>query len=434
LIYPEGDRTAPPSGRMPEGGYFFDTIVRQAEIDDDNLNPEDNLEEFGLVSDDDLDHFKRSCLEAEKSGRGIVATFGGMAFGDIAMVPAPDLKYPKGIRDITEWYISTMTRADYIHEVFEKQSEIALKNLVKIYDAVGNLPDAVFICGTDFGTQTSQFCSTDSYEDMYAPYYRKITTWIHENTMRKTFKHSCGAVEPFMPHFIDSGFDIINPVQCLADGMEPAHLKNTYGKSLTFWGEGVDTQKTPLIGTGSIIKSAEEFPLSYRQAMDALEKNGASYLTGIVFQYPRKLEKLFFSALSKSDRTESIGILNNFFELLSQPHIRFKECRMSLIEFMIQLRCFTEDQGDANGRSLSENLLRDVMLHEDRLSLLSWVAKPLMDYLISRRIDLACMLLADTRMPVKEIAVKSGYNDVNYFGKVFKKQMGYSPREFRFKS
>ncbi|MCK5249669.1 MAG: methyltransferase, partial [Spirochaetaceae bacterium] len=54
LIYPEGDRTAPPSGRMPESGYFFDSIVRQPAIDDESLDPQDNLEEFKPVTDDDL--------------------------------------------------------------------------------------------------------------------------------------------------------------------------------------------------------------------------------------------------------------------------------------------------------------------------------------------------------------------------------------------
>ena len=50
LVYPQGDTSVPPSGRMPRGGYFFDCIVRQDPIDEENLNPEDNMEEFGLIS------------------------------------------------------------------------------------------------------------------------------------------------------------------------------------------------------------------------------------------------------------------------------------------------------------------------------------------------------------------------------------------------
>jgi len=49
--------------------------------------------------------------------------------------------------------------------------------------------------------------------------------------------------------FIDGGFDILNPVQCTAVGMDPQHLKSTYGDRLTFWGGGVDTQTVLQFGT-----------------------------------------------------------------------------------------------------------------------------------------------------------------------------------------
>jgi uroporphyrinogen-III decarboxylase len=42
---------------------------------------------------------------------------------------------------------------------------------------------------------------------------------------------------------IEAGFDIINPVQINARDMDPAMLKREYGKQVTFWGGGVDTQK-----------------------------------------------------------------------------------------------------------------------------------------------------------------------------------------------
>jgi uroporphyrinogen-III decarboxylase len=67
-------------------------------------------------------------------------------------------------------------------------------------------------------------------------------------------KHCCGAVEPFMKNFIDSGFDIINPVQINAAGMVPEHLKKEYGDHLTFWGGGVDTQKMLPFGKPEEVK------------------------------------------------------------------------------------------------------------------------------------------------------------------------------------
>lgn len=249
LIYPQGDTSAPPSGRMPKNGYYFDSIIRQQPIDDEKLDPTDNTEEFGPISDINLAHFKREVERASATGRAVVASFGGTSFGDIAMVPGPALKHPKGIRDVSEWYMSTVTRQDYIHEVFTRQLNVALGNLAKIHAAVGNAVDAVFVCGTDFGTQSSTFCSSATFEKLYEPYYCKVNAWIHEHTTWKTFKHSCGAVAGFMPRFIASGFDIINPVQCSAKGMDPAMLKANYGKQLTFWGGGVDTQKVLPFGT-----------------------------------------------------------------------------------------------------------------------------------------------------------------------------------------
>lgn len=249
LIFPEGDTSVPASGKMPKAGFFFDAIIRQEPIDDTNLNVEDNLEEFSPVSDEDLNYWKEKIESAAESGRSVVASFGGTAIGDIALVPAVNLKHPKGIRDITEWYMSTVMRTDYLHQLFEKQTDIAIANLNKINRLAGDKVDAVFLCGTDFGTQDTQFCGPDTFDDLYAPYYKKLNNWIHENTSWKSFKHSCGAVEPLMKHFIESGFDIINPVQISAAGMDPAHLKKEYGNDLVFWGGGVDTQKVLSFGT-----------------------------------------------------------------------------------------------------------------------------------------------------------------------------------------
>jgi uroporphyrinogen-III decarboxylase len=240
---------------MPAGGYFFDTIVRQEPIDEDRLNVEDNLEEFQPVSGEDLDYFERSVKEAAATGLPVVATFGGTAFGDIALVPAPFLKYPKGIRDVAEWYMSTSSRRDYVHAIFERQCEVGIENLAKIHARVGDLVSVVFICGTDFGTQSSAFCSVPAFRELYLPYYKRVNDWIHRHTGWKTFKHSCGSVERFIPSFIEAGFDVLNPVQCSAANMAPEHLKRTYGGRIVFWGGGVDTQKTLPFGTPEQVRA-----------------------------------------------------------------------------------------------------------------------------------------------------------------------------------
>jgi hypothetical protein len=275
FIYPQGDRTAQPSGHMPATGFFFDTIIRQPPIQEDRLNPDDNLEEFGLISKDNINYYKRQVDIAGKSGRGIVAAVSGTAFGDIALVPAPFLKEPKGIRDIAEWYMSTAIRQDYIHSIFSRQLEYAIENLKRVYRAVGDKIDVLFLCGTDFGTQTGTFCSVDTYRSLWKPYYSKLNGWIHENTNWKTFKHSCGAVFDFIEEFIDSGFDIINPVQCSAKGMDAAKLKKTYGDRIVFWGGGVDTQNTLPFGT------PQEVYEQVRKRIDIFSENGGFVFNSI---------------------------------------------------------------------------------------------------------------------------------------------------------
>ncbi len=255
LMYPQGDTSVPPSAKMPSAAYFFDAVNRQGVIDDANLNPEENLEEFSLISEEDVAYWKLETGKSVHSERGLVANFGGTGIGDIALVPGLNLKHPKGIRDVSDWYMSTLMRTDYLHHIFEKQTDIAVENLKMVKEATGDTVDVAFICGTDFGTQDSSFCSIETFQELYAPYYKKINNWIHENTRWKTFKHSCGAVEPFMERFIEAGFDIINPVQINAAGMDPVLLKEKYGDRLTFWGGGVDTQKVLPFGTPEEVKA-----------------------------------------------------------------------------------------------------------------------------------------------------------------------------------
>ncbi len=249
LMYPQGDTTISPSAIMPKVGYFFDALERQGPIDDLKLSVEDNLEEFGLINENDLLYWGKQLNLVNHEFKAIVATLGGTALGDIALVPGVDLKNPKGIRSVSEWYMSTLTREDFIKKLYDKQTDIALENMEQLYKVIGNKIDVAYICGTDFGTQNSTFCSPATFATIWLPYYKKVNDWIHQNTSWKTFKHTCGAIEPLMNLLIESGFDIINPVQINASNMDARTLKKKYGDRVVFWGGGVDTQGVFAFGT-----------------------------------------------------------------------------------------------------------------------------------------------------------------------------------------
>ncbi len=250
LQYPGGDRSIPPSGRMPAGGHFFDAIIRQPPLDEARLDPAENLEEFQPIADAELDHFRRLAERLHRTtDKALFCSFGGLTFGDIALVPGTFLKSPKGIRDIEDWYVSTASRPDYIKAIFDRQADIAIENLQRLHAVIGNRAAIIQTNGTDFGTQNGPFLSAAKYRELFLPYQKRVNGWIHQHTPWKTFMHCCGGIAPLLDCVIEAEFDILNPVQCSAKGMDARSLKKTYGDKLVFWGGGVDTQKTLPFGT-----------------------------------------------------------------------------------------------------------------------------------------------------------------------------------------
>lgn len=251
LIYPEGNLEYPPSAKMPQQSYFFDAMPRPAgRLDDPALRPEENWEEFGLISKADLEYYeKQVSLLHHETELGVYFTLPGTGFGDIALVPATWMANPRGIRDIQEWYMSLLIKPDFVKAVFERQCEIALENIELLAPILADRVHVIFISGTDFGTQTGLFSSIDSYRDLFKPFHTLINKKIHDLTGCKTFIHSCGAIYDLIPDLIDAGFDVLNPVQISATGMDPNRLKKEFGKDIVFWGGGIDTQKTLPFGT-----------------------------------------------------------------------------------------------------------------------------------------------------------------------------------------
>jgi hypothetical protein len=298
LQYPQGDKSAPPSGRMPKGGFYFDDIVRQEPIDDARLDPTDNLEDFALISEEDLETYEQRARELyDNTDLAITAGFPGTAFGDIALVPAAFLKHPKGIRDIEEWYISTVSRREYIKEVFAGQAEIAIKNLERIRQAVGDRVHVVWLDGTDLAAQNTLFCSPDAYRELYMPFSKKLNDWIHAHTKWKSMKHCCGGCEPLIEGFIEAGFDVLNPIQTSAAGMDPQGLVDKYGGRIVFWGGGVDTQKTlPFDTPGQVRQQVTERLRIFNQ------KNGFVFATihNIQCNTPTENVLAMFEALGRN--------------------------------------------------------------------------------------------------------------------------------------
>jgi hypothetical protein len=276
LIHPLGDRSLPPSHRMPKGGFYFDSIIRQGPIDEDALDPADNCEEFVLLKDEQVDHVARAAMRlAAETQYGIMIELPGASLGGIGGLPGRDLREPKGIRSPEEWYISYAIRKDYVKAVFARQTEIALENIRRLAKAVGDAAQVALVCGTDFGTQRGPLISKDTYVELFSPFYRRLNDAVHSLTPWKTYKHSCGDNYELLGLMIDDGFDIFNPVQTSAGAMDPVRLKREFGDDLVFWGGGVDTQRTLPFGT------PEQVYREARQRIDIFNDRGGFVFSAV---------------------------------------------------------------------------------------------------------------------------------------------------------
>lgn len=300
LIYACGDRDSEPAGCMPRTGKFFDNIDRAPEYDEDAYDVKDNFEEFQPVGDRDLAWLKKQKEAIGETGDVVMGNLGGTAFGDPALVPGPMLRSPKGIRRLTDWYMATVSDQDILHEIFSYEAEVGLKNLEKMYGVLGDFLDVTYICGTDFGSQRAPFYSLATFEEVYAPYYKKVDDWIHTHTKWATFKHTCGSIEPFIGGMADAGLDCINPVQWTANHMDRNLLKEKYGSRVVFWGGGIDTQHMLPEGTPEQV---------YEQALECCRifGKGGGYVFNTIHNIVPGVPAANVDALARAVRTYNKG-------------------------------------------------------------------------------------------------------------------------------
>jgi uroporphyrinogen decarboxylase len=166
-----------------------------------------------------------------------------------------------------EWFFGIAAEPGYTRAWYDLKIENLMANIELYAQAVGDNIDIVWLM-EDFGTQKGMMISPQTFDQMIAPYYKRLFDWIHENTSWKIFFHSCGGITPIIDTLIECGMDILNPVQITATGMEADKLKDRFGDRITFWGGGIDTQTVLPFGT------TEEISEQVRERIQILGPGG----------------------------------------------------------------------------------------------------------------------------------------------------------------
>ena len=160
------------------------------------------------------------------------------------------------IRGMENFLCDLLADKDTACFIMDKVLELKKSYWKMVLDELGDLVDIV-VETDDYGTQDSQLISEETYHLMIEPRLKELINFIKTTLKAKKtdgekgyiFFHSCGNVRPLLQSFIDMGIDIINPVHISAKGMEPEGLKADFGKKVTFWGGGVETQNILPTGT-----------------------------------------------------------------------------------------------------------------------------------------------------------------------------------------
>lgn len=225
--------------RMPREGYYFDNISFNrpgATIDPAAFRPTSGF------SDEQLSALHaRGKFLYENSEYALLGWGGGVCFLGMSLITNPLSNVTMGLP--SEWMIMLMTEKETCHEMMDKSVEASIKSLKQLHEAVGDYCFAWGIAADDTGTQRGEFINPELWVEMIKPHYAKLCAWIHRHTRWKTFLHCCGSIYHLIPHMIEAGVDILNPIQTSAANMEPERLKREFGGKIVFWGGGCDTQQ-----------------------------------------------------------------------------------------------------------------------------------------------------------------------------------------------
>ncbi len=177
-----------------------------------------------------------------ETDRAIMCAFGGNL-----------LEWSQFLRGFGRFLQDLAERPSDVHMLLDAITEHHLRNLDKFIDAVGDVIDIIQL-GDDLGTQHGPQISPAMYREFFLPRHQAIYQRVRERSGMKVFLHSCGGLYELLPSLIEAGVEIINPVQTAARNMEPDRLKREFGKDLTFWGGGAETQSTLIHGSPDAVR------------------------------------------------------------------------------------------------------------------------------------------------------------------------------------
>ena len=211
-----------------------------------------------------------------------------------AVIGGGIFEQPARTMGLENFLMALVTEPAFADRLMDKITDIYIESCNNYLDKLGKYLH-VFTFWDDVAGQNGWLIKPDTFRKMIKPKQRRLVEAIKKKTDAKLFYHSCGATRDLIPDLIDLGFDILNPVQVSAKGMDTKRLKQDFGRDITFWGGGVDTQRVLPFGT------PQEVADEVKRRIDDLAPGGGFVFAAVhniqAFVPPENIVAVFDTAL-----------------------------------------------------------------------------------------------------------------------------------------
>jgi uroporphyrinogen decarboxylase len=197
-----------------------------------------------------------------------------------AVIGGGIFEQPARIMGMQNFLMALLSEPAFADRLMETITDIYIESCNRYLDHVGPYIQ-VFTYWDDVAGQNGWLIRPELYRKMIKPKQKRLVEAIKKKTDAKLFYHSCGATRDLIPDLIEIGFDILNPVQVSAKGMDTKTLKTEFGRDIVFWGGGVDTQHVLPFG------SPQEVADEVKRRIDDLAPGG-----GFVFAAVHNIQAL----------------------------------------------------------------------------------------------------------------------------------------------
>jgi uroporphyrinogen decarboxylase len=251
--------------KMPPSSYVFDAEHGGQPLSLTNDIPLEDLDKIKKelkgrqLKDEDVKKISEHCKRCrEASNRAIL--FNGQLLAEIGLASHGGL----GV-----FPVLCLTEPGYVADLHEIKIEHTIRDVRMLLPEINRYVDIILAGADDWGTQNSLIASPDIFRRLFKPYLRRLNDEFHKIAPQiKTFLHCCGAVYDLIDDIIDSGFDILNPVQWTAGGHSYKEWKDKSRGRIALWGGGVNAQVTLPLGSVEEIEREVGEVVSYMSEDD----------------------------------------------------------------------------------------------------------------------------------------------------------------------